>query len=312
MSKSIMFTCPCIQKSSLIEMGHGLVCADSTCPHSEKQYCFPVIGGWPVLISELRCDTVCSAQNINSYVARGSVKFAGLKKLISGDSQVTKRNCSRFVEELHKNTSLSKVLVIGSGEKGLGTDALWNCSGVEIHGIDIYASDSTDAVCDAHYLPFADQSYDGVWIQAVLEHVVEPNVVVGEIYRVLKEGGVVYAETPFMQQVHEGAYDFTRFTVVGHRFLFRKFEAIDFGGMMGAETVLAWAIRYFVWALTRSRKVARVFGVCFNFLLRPFSGLMSKASLFDASSGVFFMGRKKSGHEVSHKELVSLYKGQFN
>ena len=36
--------------------------------------------------------------------------------------------------------------------------------------------------------------------------------------------GIVYAETPFMQQVHEGAYDFTRYTVLGHRYLFKKFK----------------------------------------------------------------------------------------
>ena len=239
-------------------------------------------------------------------------RFAWLKKIFSGESPITKRNCFLFVEELFKGGSSSKVLVIGSGEKGSGTDALWNRSGVEIHGIDIYASDCTDVVGDAHYLPFGDGIYDGVWIQAVLEHVVEPNVVVGEIYRVLREGGVVYAETPFMQQVHEGAYDFTRFTVLGHRYLFRKFEAIDFGGNRGAETVLSWSIRYFVWALTRSKKVARVFGVFSQLLLRPFSSLMSKASLFDASSGVYFMGRKRCGYDVSHKELVALYKGQFD
>lgn len=312
MSKSILFSCPCTEKTALVEMADGFACENRTCPHSEEGNLFPIIGGSPVLISELKCDTVCSAQNIVSYVSRGSGRFVWLKKLISGESRITKRNCSRFVVELSKNASQSKVLVIGSGEKGSGTDALWNCSGIEVHGIDIYASDSTDAVCDAHYLPFGDKCYDGVWIQAVLEHVVEPQVVVGEICRVLKEGGIVYAETPFMQQVHEGAYDFTRFTVLGHRFLFRKFEAIDFGGNRGAETVLAWAIRYFAWGLTRSKKVARVFGVCSNFLLRPFSFLMSKASLFDASSGVYFMGRKKSGHDVSHKELVSLYKGQFD
>jgi SAM-dependent methyltransferase len=41
------------------------------------------------------------------------------------------------------------------------------------------------------------------WIQAVLEHALDPPVVVAEIYRVLKPGGLVYADTPFMQRVHE-------------------------------------------------------------------------------------------------------------
>ncbi|CAH2407660.1 hypothetical protein MES5069_620012 [Mesorhizobium escarrei] len=35
-----------------------------------------------------------------------------------------------------------------------------------------------------------------------------------------------------MQQVHEGAYDFTRFTELGHRWLFRRFETISRGALV--------------------------------------------------------------------------------
>ena len=129
--------------------------------------------------------------------------------------------------------------MIGSGEKGSGTEELWNNKEIEIHGIDIYGSESVDVICDAHYLPLKDGYYDGVWIQAVLEHVLEPTLVVSEIHRVLRVNGLVYAETPFMQQVHEGAYDFTRFTVLGHRYLFRKFESVRLGGNKGPELVFA-------------------------------------------------------------------------
>jgi len=85
-----------------------------------------------------------------------------------------------------------------------------------------------------HTIFFDASSFDGVIIQAVLEHVVEPNHCVEEIHRVLKENGLVYSETPFMQQVHLGRYDFTRFTHLGHRRLFRKFKEIC-GGAVDQE-----------------------------------------------------------------------------
>ena len=69
-------------------------------------------------------------------------------------------------------------------------------------------------IADAHYIPFRDGSFQGVLIQAVLEHVIEPEKVVGEIHRVLAKDGVVYSEI-FMQQVHEGAFDITRFSISG-------------------------------------------------------------------------------------------------
>ena len=81
----------------------------------------------------------------------------------------------------------------------------------------------------------------------------EPGRWCAEIHRVLKPGGLVYAETPFMQQVHEGAYDFTRFTESGHRYLFARFDLIDSGVTAGAGTQLLWSLDYFVRGLFRSR-----------------------------------------------------------
>jgi len=79
----------------------------------------------------------------------------------------------------------------------------------------------------------ASASVDGVLIQAVLEHVLDPAQVVGEIHRVLRPDGLVYAETPFLQQVHAGPNDFTRFTSSGHRYLFRAFAEIAAGPVAG-------------------------------------------------------------------------------
>lgn len=43
---------------------------------------------------------------------------------------------------------------------------------------------------DAQYLPFEDQSYDGVFTWAVLEHVPDPDKAFCEINRILRGGGV--------------------------------------------------------------------------------------------------------------------------
>ena len=123
---------------------------------------------------------------------------------------------------------------------------------VQVIGTDIYHSPHVTLIADGHLLPFADQSVDGVWIQAVLEHVLDPQQVVAEIHRVLRPDGLVFADTPFMQQVHEGAYDFTRFTLSGHRWLFRHFALIDAGTSGGAGLATLWSLRYLVRAMTGS------------------------------------------------------------
>lgn len=311
MTADLPLICLCESRSKLDKTDAGYVCRDETCHHNNPENAYPVVRGIPVLISEALCDTVCVASETQTYVSRPNRDRSLLKRLIIGESRTTRINCDRFVERLLAQSKNPRVLVIGSGEKGSGAESLWSNPAIEIHGSDIYGSESVDLICDAHYLPLESGGYDGVWIQAVLEHVVEPRVVVAEIFRVLKKGGLVYAETPFMQQVHEGAYDFTRFTVLGHRYLFKAFEAIDFGGNKGPEVVFAWAVRYLVWSLTRSRTLGRILGLGVGILMRPLAYLVSAASLHDAGSGVYFLGRKTGNHTLPHKDLVALYRGQM-
>lgn len=307
--------CPCSVKSSLRKHETGFQCQQATCIHHEPDNWFPITEGTPVLISESNCDTICDtsryAQSIEQpFVVRQNARqslIGYLKNMMRSDSPVTLENCRNFVDEIGETKGQNKVLVIGSGTIGQGMNELYSSS-IEITGIDIYASSSVHYIADAHYLPFPDECFDGIWIQAVLEHVAEPSAVVAEIYRVLKPSGVVYAETPFMQQVHEGAYDFTRFTVLGHRYLFKRFDAISFGGNKGSGTVLSWALKYFLWGILRNKKIAATIALPIGFILRRLEKLSDKRMLFDGSSGVFFFGRK-STVTLEQKDLVQLYEG---
>ena len=154
-------------------------------------------------------------------------------------------------------------------------------------------------------MPLADGSVDGVVIQAVLEHVLEPTVVAKEIHRVLRSGGIVYAATPFLQLVHEGPYDFTRFTDSGHRYLFRSFERIDSGSVAGAGTALWWSIDYFVRALTRSVPLGRIMALCFFWLSHADRILDPKHSV-DGASSVFFLGCKTEV-PITEAEIIDYY-----
>ena len=306
--KFIPFCCP-LCKSKLLKTENVMVCSNKECNHSKDSYSFKISDDVPILISPDFTDTLFESDQVNSYLPRKSNHLIFIRnKIISSPSKVSEENCKNFIKEIFSLNENPKILVIGSGEKGSGTDELWQKNNLIIHGTDVYKTPYVDFISDSHYLPLEDSYYDGVWIQAVLEHVVEPIKVVDEIYRVMKLGGIVYAETPFMQQVHEGAYDFTRFTVLGHRYLFKKFELIKLGGNQGPEVVLTWSIRFFFLSIFRSALVARIFGFIFSLILTPFKFITSKESLFFGPSGVFFLG-KKSEKVISHKDLIELYKG---
>jgi SAM-dependent methyltransferase len=271
---------------------------------------FPIIGGTPILIdfehSVLDRDWVMRTGAASTKRRDPSLftRIAGRFLTFPGPSE---DNAREFLRHVKGRSAHPVVLVVGGGVVGFGASPLYEDASVSVVGTDIYRSDLTHLVADGHQLPFVDCSFDGVWIQAVLEHVVEPRQVVDEIHRVLADGGYVYAETPFMQQVHEGAFDFTRFTPSGHRWLFRRFEEVSSGVTRGPATVLIWSIRYLVASLFRSQRVGNVVAVLF-FWLEYLNYLVSPSFAMDGPSAVFFLGRR-SEHPLRPRDIVATYRG---
>ena len=224
----------------------------------------------------------------------------------------TPRNYAAFRECLPKNHAAPLVLVVGGSILGHGMEELVAERSLELVATDVSMGPLTVLVCDSHDLPFDDETFDGVIVQAVLEHVVDPGRCVDEIHRVLKPRGVLYAETPFMQQVHMGPYDFTRFTHSGHRRLFRHFTELASGAGGGPGMALAWSYQYFLLSFAESRPVRGLlfaFAQCTSFFLKYFDNyLVSKRGAIDAASGFFFLGRK-DGATLSDRELIDYYRG---
>lgn len=206
----------------------------------------------------------------------------------------------------------ARVLVIGGAVEGKGFDPMKIGRGITLIESDVAFGERTNLICDAHDLPFKAGTIDGVVAQAVLEHVVDPWACVSEIERVLKKDGLVYAETPFIQQVHAGRYDFTRFTHLGHRRLFRHFAEIESGASCGSGMALAWSWCYFLQSFFSNKamgKIAFAFGSLTSFWLKYFDYFLAKKpGAFDSASSYYFIG-KKAEDLLSDKELIKAYQG---
>jgi SAM-dependent methyltransferase len=207
---------------------------------------------------------------------------------------------------------LQRVLVVGGATEGVGFDALVDSSSITAISTDLAIGPATQVVCDAHHLPFHDGTFDAVVCQAVLEHVADPIRVVAEIHRVLKEDGLLYSEIPFMQQVHEGAHDVTRYTLIGHQRLLRDFEEISAGAQNGPGMALAWSIQYFFQSFTTSRvarsALARLVSLCVFWLKYFDPYLVNRPGGLDAASGTYFLGRR-STVRASDEEIFARYRG---
>ena len=277
-----------------------------------------MVDGIPILIDEqhsLFDPGVFLSRQPTFFKPRGRLRQA-LSDLMPGlDCNVTaERNFRRLRDLLVEQTTRPKVLVVGGSVLGAGMEPLIDEPGIELIETDVALGPRTQVICDAHDLPFQDETIDAVVVQAVLEHVTRPERCVAEIHRVLRDDGLVYSDVPFMQQVHGREFDFQRFTWLGHRRLFRAFRQIDGGITCGPGMALAWSARYFALSFfTRPKLRALVSGLTRLglFWLKYFDRLLARReSAFDAASAFYFLGRK-SGDVLDDRELVASYRGGF-
>ncbi|MDD5108742.1 MAG: methyltransferase domain-containing protein [Candidatus Omnitrophica bacterium] len=305
-----LLSCP-VCKSKLKLQGDLFKCINLDC-----NLAYPVVNDIPVLINEKN-----SLFSINDFVNSKSTYFpksyhSRIRKIIKGIipgigvNIKARQNLAKFSELALKQSKSPKILVIGASIVGPGMDSLIKNGSMQLIESDISFGPRTMLISDAHDIPFDDCSFDGVIIQAVLEHVIDPYLCVSEIFRVLKNDGLVYAETPFMQQVHGKQFDFTRFTYLGHRRLFRRFQDISSGAVSGPGMALAWSWRFFLTSFTKNeiiKNILLVFAHLTSFYFKYFDYiLIRKRAALDAASAYYFMGRK-SEEILSDRELIGLY-----
>lgn len=302
--KTLTLLCPdCHQ--GLKESQSGIVC--EAC-HRD----FPLIGGRPALFP---LASIFNRISLDESGLKRS-RWRNLKKYLPRYSHnlAAKRVLARFAEEMFRKGGAPVVLVIGAGTGGVGHQLLESEHLITLRS-DIFPFEGIDILADAHGLPFQDLSIDGVVIQAVLEHVLEPERVLLEIRRVLKPDGLIYAETPFMQMVHEKAFDYTRYSDLGHRYLFRHFHEIERGMIGGPGMTLLWAWCYFLrsffsgWIGTQiGFAIGRITGFWLLWVDRL---LMSsdRPSVHDAASGYYFLGKRSQSEVIDHQRLIEEFRG---
>jgi SAM-dependent methyltransferase len=296
-----------------IEQGDNVVvCSNPVCGNT-----YPVIEGIPVLINEdssvFSFDDF-SANKITFFKKRGRLA-EWINQIVPSTSHnlVAKQNYKKLTELALERNASPRILVIGGSIAGQGFEILSENTDLELVETDVSFGPRVTMICDAHDLPFDVCSFDVVIAQAVLEHVADPYRCVSEFYRVLRDDGIIYAETPFIQQVHGGKYDFMRFTYRGHRRLFRNFEEIHAGIIGGPGMALAWTWQYFLRSFAKSARAQTylaMLGRLTGFYFKYFDYFLKQnQTAYDAASGFYFMGIK-SKFTLSDKDLVHSYTPQ--
>jgi len=132
------------------------------CENPECSFLFPIINGIPILIDEDK-----SIFSIDDFVNQRNTYFSENKweqavrrfvPRISGNIK-GRENYSNFGKLLLDRSSIPNVLAIGASIVGEGMEALQERPGIELVESDVAFGPRTTLICDAHSLPFEDNSF---------------------------------------------------------------------------------------------------------------------------------------------------------
>jgi SAM-dependent methyltransferase len=138
----------------------------------------------------------------------------------------------RFLKPELLNFSGRSIIDVGSGEAPWRE---WIPSECKYHGIDIRNSKDFGMVhrgneitiYDGRVMPFEKNSFNGALCIEVLEHAEDPELLLSEIFRVLKPGSTLLLTVPWSARRHHIPHDFHRFTRERLTSLFNNMGYVD-------------------------------------------------------------------------------------
>jgi SAM-dependent methyltransferase len=107
-----------------------------------------------------------------------------------------------------------------------------------------FRTDSIDINASALDLPIKNACMDCVLLADVLEHLTNPEKAIGEIHRVLKNGGLALISAPFFLNLHEEPHDYFRFSKFGLKEVFERngFEVVTLERTCGVISTMGYWI----------------------------------------------------------------------
>lgn len=198
----------------------------------------------------------------------------------------------RFLREHVSGRRDAVCLNLGSGNLRLHDDLV---------NIDAEPYDQVDVVSDVAVLPFPDATADVVLSVSLLEHVPQPERVLDEIRRVLKPGGLILTDIPFVCGYHAAPGDFRRWTHEGVLRLHEGFEPLRLVNKGGPTSALLWvAQEWLATALSfgsrRLHSAIYLVAMAVTFPLKYLDALLNLSPTSrNVSSCFVYIGRKRPG-----------------
>ena len=145
-----------------------------------------------------------------------------LKELLINPAYFARTELAKHIKQMSGHLS-GRTLDVGCGNKPYKD--FFNTTeyiGMDYEGVHDHSNENIDVYYDGITFPFPENYFDSVVCTQVLEHVEHPQILISEIYRVLKPDGKALLTAPLVWGEHEVPHDYTRFTSFGIKKIFEE------------------------------------------------------------------------------------------
>lgn len=192
---------------------------------------------------------------LESYYRR-QMFFPGVCGVFINPFYFARKGLAKHVGDL-AGRIVGKTLDVGCGKKPY--EKLFSSTqyiGLEYDTPENRESKNADYFYDGNSFPFPDNFFDSVVCNQVLEHVFTPDQFISEIFRVLKDGGVLLLTVPFVWDEHEQPFDYARYSSFGLKSLLNRngFDVIEQRKTLTDIRVIFQLLNAYIYKITMTRK----------------------------------------------------------
>lgn len=232
-----------------------------------------------------------SEQFVVNALSKELIDFSGISSSDNISSNSYSGEALQFINEFCKGM----ILDCGSGFRDVYYENVIN--------YEIKDYPTTDVLGVAESLPFRDNVFDGIFSFAVLEHVKYPWLAAKELCRVLKPGGRIFVNVPFLQPLHGYPNHYFNMTHMGVTSLFEKqidVESLTVPISMHPIWTLTWFLRSWSDGLSADAKekflqmsLSELLDHPGKYLNESYVTDLSEEKNLELASGTFLVGKKK-------------------
>ena len=158
-------------------------------------------------------DAAFQSETFGGSTLRGRLFNRG-KHILSSEFQ-WRNHLNEFIA---KYPETSTIVELGSGARRIRKGVI---------NVDLFPFANVDIVADISEVPLRNEIADCVILDSVVEHVADPARVVREAHRILKPGGRLFINCPFMLPYHGYPGHYQNFTRDGLKHLTRNFSSCE-------------------------------------------------------------------------------------